>query len=78
MALDVLSRFYRFQKFASKKIRRMGSGKTTFNFYRMFHMDANKMTPPANREGLEVLRSFCCLHLQGALFVPVDWSCTKF
>ena len=32
-----------------------------------------KTTPPASRE---VLSFFCCLHLQGALLVSVDRSCS--
>ena len=67
--------FYLLQKFAAKTIRRLGTGKTSFNFHGIFHIDTGKNDSTGEPRSFELSLFKCCLHLHGALFVTVDWSC---
>ena len=73
---DGVGRFIVFKSLHRKKCDRWGGGKPFSTSMEYLTQMLAKTTPPASREGREVLRFFCCLHFQGALFVPVDRSCS--
>ena len=50
--------FYWLQNFASKKIQRMGTGKTTFNFHGIFHIDAGKNNSASEQRSFELFLLF--------------------
>ena len=65
--------FHRLQKFAWKKIRRIRTGKTTFNFHGIFHIDAGKRDSAGEPRSFKLFLLFTSFVLVDRSFVHGRW-----